>query len=298
MTNEPTLGFTLSPQSAGIDFVHGYLVDIKERFPKAKTLVSTLQVNNGSKDPRVKDNPAITFATACNERQDLVARAYILLGAARTFELDYLFFNFGLKRYDVDTLSMFAKNSIEQFPYTDLVIGEPPILRSAPSTEELKALQNQKVRQRLLVDILINYILCRSLGIGFINMNAGIFRLNLSNKEVLRTLASVHDYYDSSLVCSQIAWHLKNSGFVIKSIPVGKIHLGELGFKLDKAVQEIAFIIKMIAYKFGGDHIPLRSIISDFLNEKEYWNRWVEKNRDGNWLLDVVVPRVEKITSL
>jgi len=287
------IGFALLPQKATMEQTQVFLQELKEHFPNAATLVSTLQISDGYSDPQVKNNPYVTFATSCNVRQDLVARAFILLAVARTMELDYLVFNTDILRYDLEATRQFVDQAGNMLPHLDIVFGEPPIFNPYSREfrpEDITALEISKVRYRLLVDTLINSILSRN---GYSNINAGIFCLKTS-RSVLRTLSAVQHYEDSSLVCSQMAWHLRLNNFRIGSVPVQDIKLGTLGFNLDKAVAEINFVMNMVGNSLGGKSIVLADKVSDLFHKQTHFNRWVSR-ADEEWFYEVVVPSLRKL---
>jgi len=299
------IGFALIPQKETIEEIQSFLEGLKKSFPDAKILLSTLQVNPEYSDPKhlanLLANPYITFATLCKIKQDLVARAYNFLDPARTLELDYLIFNTGVLRYDLDTTKHFV-SLCQELPFPDIIFGEPPILNPGKLTfnekgrkvheAQVEALKIQKVRQRLVIDTLINSILTKP-NEDYRNINAGLFCLK-TTKDVLRRLTSVQRYEDSSLVCSQMAWHLGRLGFTEDSVPVNDIKLDTLGFNLEKAVNEVQFVIDMVCSSSGCGVAVLAEKVGDLFHKQTFYNRWIS-SADEEWFYEVVVPRLRKL---
>lgn len=287
MQNQFKLGFAFFPRKATVEQTDAYIKMVYEAFPECITLLSALQINDNAPEIDVKNKPYITYITDSKLMQDLMARGYILLAAARTFELDYLFFNSGMLRYSAETFIQFVKQSIEMCPVKALVIGEPPILR--PESDGLQTIDKQAVRWRLITDSFINYVICRALDKQISNVNAGVFRVRTS-KDVLKELMCVPHYEDNTLLCPQLLWHLHYQ-FGSENLQIKNINLAQLGFNLEKAVKETVFIFILAADT--GKHKKIEELATDFLAPGGPCSRWICQS-DKDWFWDIFIPMVTK----
>lgn len=285
--DEKKWGLALLPRKPSLVEVNNYVEDIGKAFPDAKILIATGE--RQQEDTNVLHaNPRVSILHTTKERLDIVAGGYCLMAAARALELERVFFNTGMLRYDATTFTDFIKTAN---PSADLVFGVPPILQpDKANREELSVLDKKPVRCRLLVDLFLNYAFTSALDMEFTNLNAGMFGVK---RAAIKYLLSVSNYDDSSLLCSQMCWHLKRSDdeFMIRSVPCKRIRLDDLGFSLEKAVREVRFVL--LERQKVAKWIPPRVLANSFFSERAYWNRWV-RTKDAEWFFDNIIPQVEK----
>lgn len=283
------IGLAFLPRKPAVQTISDYVEQINKYLPEAKILIAMGERPDEEMDILHK-NPAISILHTTKEQLDIVAGGYCLLAAARALELDWLFFNTGLLRYDAETFAKTVEAMLKYRNIEHLVFGVPSILRpNKASVSELEALDIPSVRYRCLIDMLINYAFAKTLGEEFTNLNAGMFGVR---RDAIKYLLSAVNYEDSSLLCPQLIWYLKkDDNFCIKSVPVGTIHLKGLKFGLEKAARELVIIQKML--QDVGKPISPRVLASDFFAERENWNRWVTA-KDQEWFFECVIPRWEK----
>lgn len=301
MPNEAKLAFAFLPRRTTVEQTDEYIKAVYEEFTgeedekRCVTVLSALQVTSSPPDLDVTNKPFITDIVGSKRNQDLWARAKPILAIASVAGIDYLFFNTGMIRYSVEVFIEFVKQSFEVFPTVELVVAEPPIL-SPNKVEEFvsghsKELDKAAVRQRLLADAFIDFVVCKALNTDkFYNLNPGIFRLR-TTEEVLSSLLCAKQYGDNSLVCPQFLWQMRY-GFDFKMLPIKDISLKKLGFNLEKAAQEIFFIFDLAAK--SGEHQVISTMVDDFFRPEGPCSRWASQ-KDRDWFHDVLRKRVEKL---
>lgn len=285
------IGFAFIPQKATEAQVDEYLQEVKKYFPACVTMVSALPINGS---PPNMDKPFLDIVRYSRERQGLVARFYPLLGEAKAAGLDYLVANIRMLTYPAPTFLDFAVQSLTAYPAADLVIGEPQF-DAKPGSDFHRALDDNAVRQRLLADTFINFVLSSAAEIrrNYMNMNAGMFCIRVESRDVLHRLQGVRiqKYTDSALVCPLIAWHLLRAGDRVEQVPVRGAKVDELTFNLEKAISEIEAVFQLIR----GDGIPLvlSERVSDFFAVCEAVRFWAE-TADKEWFSNNIVGRLKK----
>lgn len=283
------IAFAFMPQKATEKQVDDYLQDVKKAFPDSVAMISALRINGYIADI---NKPFLNFATSDQEKLNLLFRYYLLLERAMRGQADYLFANLGILRYPFDVFADFVRNAIHLPPSTHLIIAEPLIDMRHPGLG--KALENVKIRQRLLTDSFINFFLSETLHVNYANINAGMFGIRLT-REVLRALRSTENDEDTSLVCPRIYWRLRGAetNFEIRKMMVDKIDLQNLGFSAEKAISEINYIYRMSAKTFGGDNLSVMKMADDFFSKCEFIRHWAGIV-DREWFIDRIALEVKK----
>jgi len=285
------LGFALVPRKPSIEEIVKYCNCLYEAYPDAPILIA-MQERDGEDMEQLRRSPNVDLFTT-KGKLGVVGYGYDLMAHARAMEINYLFFNTGLWRYDVETFVKFIKDSGRCIGNTaHLIIGVPPILHPNKSDQiDLQQLEKPAIRQRLLVDLFLNYAVTTALDIGFTNINAGMFAVK---REAIKHLMGVTNYDDSSLLCSQIFWHTHRSdnNFTIKEVGVCKLQLENLGFDIKKAVDEIKFIF--LARQSVGKWVDPSALVASFFAAKKDWNRWVKEVVDEDWFHDTLIPKIEE----
>jgi len=294
---KPELGFALIPRKPTVNEIVEYVKALGEKYPEAPVLIGMNQRPNENMET-LRKLPNVALLTS-PQKLGVVAFGYCLMAQARAMEIENLYFNMGIWRYDIETLADFEVQSRKYRNLgakVHLVMGVPPILRPEHFNEtEIIALRHSAVRKRLLVDLFLNYAFTTALYMDFTNINAGMF---YAKKEAIKHLLSIGEYDDSSLLCPQMFWHLKRSdnNYTIRSLPVKKIELGSLGFNEDKAINEIKFVC-LERQKVGEWKLP-RILAANFFSEKAFWNRWFDRSRDEIWFFEVLIPKVNKLLGI
>lgn len=295
MAAEQKLCFVLVPRKPSVEEIAEYAKGICAKYPEAEILIFK-SVKPGEDYSVLYQNPQISLHTT-HRRLDVVAAGYCAMAIARAMEFDWAFFNTGIRRYKLGEFLDFVEKSNPYLLNVNLTYGVPPILRpsdgDADSSDKMEAaLAQESVRHRLLTDLFINYVFCTGLQVrgGFANLNAGIFGIS---RTAAKYLLNVVHYEDSSLLCSQIFWHLRHgdTDFRIKGINVSDIDLTDLGFSLKKAVREITFALWELMRV--GRQINVRALAGMFFGEPTYWNQWVDA-KDSTWFFADIIPQVEK----
>ncbi|MFH1193756.1 MAG: hypothetical protein V1661_02060 [bacterium] len=291
MAKNQKIGIGLIPKKPTVQEVETYITELSQHFPHFQALI--LPRRRDENFSGLINNPNVEFVFTKKSHIDVVASGYCLMAAARADELDWLFFNVGIKRYSPEIFAAFIKEGLRaSCNLGQMVFCSPPDIRpDKANANEMAALKHDAIRKRILIDTVINYVFSRALSMPYSNINAGLFGVR---RDAIKYLLSVGDYNDSSLLCSQILWHLKRSGgedFVIKSIPVDNINMDHLSFSQEKAVAELTFVFKEAGK--AGRWISPRHLVSDFFAEKASFNRWVTK-KDEDWFFSNIVPPLEK----
>lgn len=297
MKKQLRLGFVIIPKKATEEEVDIYLAELSKRFPNCVTMVSALAVNGSA--PGI-NKPFLSSVIFNHGKQGVSSRCYEFLTHMRSKELDYMFFNLATKRYSVEVFENFVRGALREKLRADLVIGEPVLDQSSGSNaEELLDVPagKSKIKQRMLVDTFINYVLSKKSGRrNYMNMNAGMFGIR-HTRSLLNTLLCADDYDDSSLVCSQFAWHLSRTEDCceIQRISVNNVDLTQLGFSLERSAAEIGYIFKMIR-RFGVG-VKVKEMVGDFFapwqpDEWGYRPRWIRTQTDSDWFYTNVAPGI------
>ncbi len=286
------MGIALLPRKPAVSEINEYVEILASAYPQAKIIIATGERPNENMDILHK-NPHISIIHTTKEPLDVVAGGYCLLAAARALEIPWLFINAGMKRYSAPIFCNFIRNSSEYLRFSQFIHGIPPIFRPQTATlDDISVVEARgEPRHRLLVDLFLNYALSTALDIGFTNMSAGMFAVK---REAIKYLLNVADYDDSSLLCAQMLWHLKQDKerFTIKTVSVDNINIRELGFNFEKAAREIAFVLSERG-KIGRWK-TLNDLVTSFFAERESWNRWVTCG-DEEFFRTNIIPSVEKI---
>lgn len=285
--------FAFLPRKSSVADIVAYVEELAPSFPKAKMMVATGE-RPGEDFGLFHKNEKFSVIHTTRERLDLVAGGYCLMETAVRLKIDWLFFNLGTMRYDVNTFAAFVSQAWDFKNTACMVFGVPPLLTPNSQLEEQVAIQDPKVRWRLLVDLFINYTLSVALDRPFMNMNAGVLGVSRKAMEYLLSIPSARRDDDSSLLCPQMLWHLirSQSAFEIKQIPVSSIRLEGLGFNMQKAVREVVFVLNERG-RVGKSMTP-RQMADDFFSVREYWNRWVTPTDQEKFYLELI-PKVEKL---
>jgi hypothetical protein len=291
MQKELKIGIGLIPKKPTALEVDAYITELAKFFPNFETLIFFRRQDDNL--ALLNNNPKVDMIISKKGRLNVVAGGYCLMAAGRAMELDWLFFNVGIKRYSPEIFAGFIKEGIRvSYNSGQMIFCSPPDIRpDKAGAEEMAALERDPVRKRILVDTLVNYVFSRALSMPYSNINAGLFGVR---HDAIKYLLSVGNYDDSSLLCSQMLWHLRRSigeNFAIKPVPVGNINMDHLNFDQEKAVAELAFVLKETGKV--GRWIQPRRIASDFFSEKAGFNRWVNK-KDEDWFFTSIIPPLEK----
>ncbi len=297
MQKQLKLGFVIVPKKATEEEVGVYLRELKDRFPNCVTMVSALPVNGYAPGINVPFLDSVIFN---QHKQGVSSRCYEFLTHMRSKELDYMFFNLATKRYSVEVFEKFVRCALREKLRADLVIGSPILDQSSSSNAEQLLdvpIGTSKIKQRMLVDTFINYVLSKKSDRSrCMNVNSCMFGIR-HTRSLLNTLLCVDDYDDSSLVCSQFAWHLSRTedSCEIHPIRVDNIDLTQLGFSLERSVAEIGYIFKMIR-RFGVG-INAKEMVGQFFApwQPDNWGyrpRWIRPQPDSDWFYTNIAPRI------
>jgi hypothetical protein len=295
MPRQPKLGFAFIPQKANETQVDNYIKRVKEEYPASYILLSALSLNDCAADI---NKSFLDFVTVARRKEGIVKRFPPLLSKAWEEGVDRLFVNIRILTYPVETFLDYVKRNSEKYPAADLVIAEPRFMPKDAAFQEVIA--NMKVRRRLLVDNFINFTLtqARDGERGYMNVNAGMFSLRLT-EDVMRALQTVRrDNNDSSLICPRIAWHIFNhyDNLVVRTLPVGEVNFYELGFSQEKALGEVDYIFRLVenrGVRSSTDKSLLMQTASDFFAKCEYVRSW-KNDSDVTWFQNNIVDKLRR----
>lgn len=295
------IGVALTPQKATEEQVDEFIQDLKARIPNAVILISVLPING--KIPNI-DKPFLDNIVVSREKCGLVERCYSLLTFAKTKGLDYLFYDIRLKTYPISELIAFIQETLVSHQTADMVIAEPQLGEKRiagffePSPAFTKAITSEKIRQRLLTDTFINFVLSSALcghnqKMEYHNVTAGVFGVNTRQLDIVHRLITIdiERYRDSTLICPLIRWFLNGQEAEVRHIDVENAHIGELGFDLAKAVNEVDAVFTMIERE--GNALSLTDMVNKYFADCQQVRFWKMED-DEKWFREIFVGALRK----
>lgn len=246
------IGLALIPQKATVSQIDKYLIELKELFPQATTMVSVLPIDGTTPDTNKPflDVPVYGFGGA-----GLIWRALRILKVAQEKGLDTVYFNIRPLTFPAKSFANLVYEGTVRHLADELVIAEPQIMKLVgsgfvrPSLAFMKVLETPNARYRALVSFFINFILSDLMGTGEQNYDAGMFGIRMQADIMDRLfLGEWWQHDDGGLVCPFIRWrcHKMTREVSVKNVPITEFCGDQLGFNLDKALEEIEQLYRFV----------------------------------------------------
>lgn len=291
------IGLALIPQKATVEQIDKYLIDLKELFPTATTMVSVLPIDGVMPDTNKPflDVPVYGFRGA-----GPIWRALRILKVAQEKKLDTVYINIRPITFPAKSFASLIYEGIVRHLATELVIAEPQIMkivgngfvRSSPAFS--KVLETPSARFRALTSFFINFILSNLMGTDEQNYDAGMFGIQMRADIVERLfLGEWWKYDDGGLVCPFIRWrlHKMTREISIKNVPVAEFCGDQLGFNMDKAVEEIEQLYRFV--NCDGANANFYDLANRFFSDCRQVRFWAEK-RDRDWFCEIFISALKQ----